>query len=249
MSNTNKMKKVIQRLIDDNKRQLVTDNRRHANHNRVVKRILSDNKNKVNKGLHPVTWGIPKTIKANCYVFGLAPAMGPGGYNNKRLQKARPGDLCTNFKNAPLDFNDCGDIVKRVLCDNPKYVTKLPSTANVNQSLDGYHHLMAAILSPGLHTDFHFLRRIPLKYLLKDIGKLSRNMPKKAQDQLMSLNPKYIWVHQRGWSSGGPLIHDAKDNLITDPSKASFDYGSVNYSIYCGLFKVVTRKAIVQDYI
>lgn len=199
--------------------------------------------------LYKEVWGIPNVIKANCYVFGLAPALGPGGYNNKRRYKARPGDMCVHFREKPMDFTKCSDIVERVLCDNRQFVRKLPPGTNPHMSVKKGFHLMAAILSPGIHTDFHFLRRVPVRVVLENLGnfmKSSAGTP--AIEQLLKGSYKYIWVHQRGWSTGGPLIHDAKGNLITDPSKASFDYGSLNYSIYCGLFRVKTRHAKVYDY-
>ena len=78
-----------------------------------------------NNRLYKEVWGIPNVIKANCYVFALAPSLGPGGYNTRRKYKARPGDLCVNFRNKPIDFTKCSDIVERVLCDNRQYVRKL----------------------------------------------------------------------------------------------------------------------------
>lgn len=203
---------------------------------------------KVNKGFLDIVWDIPIRAKGNCYVFGLAPKEGPGGYYHGRPHKARPGDKCMQFRNANFDFENCSDIVKRVLCDNPKYVTKLPVNTNANKPMDNQHHMMAAILSPGVHQDFHFLRRVPLEDVIRAWDKLKYKTPVKCKEQLAHLQPKYVWAHQRGWSLGGPLIHDAQGNLITDPKTASFDYKNLNYNIFCGYFQVKTRHATVQDY-
>ena len=199
-----------------------------------------------NKGFDDVVWTIPDKTKGNCYVFALAPNIGRGGYYRNRLYKARPGDKCTRFKRHSFDFQHCEDIVKRVLCDNPKYVTKVPQRV-VNSKMDNQHHLMAAVLSPGNNKDFHFLRRIPIEYIYKSWDKLKHKTPRQCVEQLVTIQPKYVWAHQRGWSAGGPIIHDAQGNLIINPKTANFDYKRLNYSIYCGLFKVKTRHATVVD--
>lgn len=194
--------------------------------------------------LNPVVWTIPRGVKGNCYVFGLAPKIGKGGYYKYRMYKARPGDKCEKYSKAPFDFSRCSDLVKRVLCDNPKYVKKVNDSYMYKQ-IHHTQHLMAAILSPGVHKDFHFLRRICLKDVYENWDNLKYKTPRKAKQQLKELLPKYVWIHQRGWSRGGPIIHDASGNLIVNPSKADFNYKSLNYSIYCGLFKICTRKATV----
>ena len=260
----NRTKTVNNRTTNVNNRTKTVNNRTNTVNNRtnpVNKRNtnIKNNNNTINNknnnrsklfaGIYPIAWSIPQRAKANCYVFGLGPAIGPGGYTNTRKFKARPGDRCSKYKDAPFDFNNCEDIVKRVLCDNPKYVTKLPPNTNVNYDCGTSYHLMAAVLSPGFNSDFHFLRRVPTKYILKEWSRFEKYTPEAAKMQLLSTNPPpYVWAHQRGWSSGGPLIHDARGNLITDPSKADYDYGDLNYSIYCGMFKVATRHATVYDY-
>lgn len=199
--------------------------------------------------LYEEVWGIPDVIKANCYVFALAPSLGPGGYTPNRRYKARPGDMCVKFRFRPLDFTKCSDIVERVLCDNRQYVRKLAKGSDPNMWVEKGFHLMAAVLSPGVHTDFHFLRRVPVHVVLENLPKfMSTPGSQHAVQQLLESPFKYVWVHQRGWSKGGPLIHDAKGNLIVDPKKACFDYGSLHYSINCGMFRVKTRHAKVYDY-
>jgi hypothetical protein len=111
--------------------------------------------------------------------------------------------------------------------------------------IDHDHHLMAAVLSPDApHQDFHFLRRVPITTVLHSWDRFRRSTPAKCKAQLRALQPKYVWAHQQGWSNG-IKIHDAAGNLIVDPSKADFNYKTLHYSIYCGLFKVKTRHATV----
>ena len=114
-------------------------------------------------------FGIPTEMKANCYVFALAPQFRIGGYHKNRLHKARPGDKCEKWKNESFDFKDCEKFIKQIVCDNKQLVKKI-SNENYNNiynsPMERGHHLMAAVLSPGNHTDFHFLRRVPVKSIL-----------------------------------------------------------------------------------
>ena len=196
------------------------------------------------KNILDIAWTVPNGTKGNCYVFGLAPKIGKGGFHKNRLHKARPGDKCPKWRNVPYDFSNCSQTAKRILCDNPKYVKKV-SDSFLNKDLDKDHHLMAAILSPKKpNQDFHFLRRVTLMTILNSWEHFKQRTPKTCQKQLVLQQPKYVWAHQQGWSTG-IKIHDASGNLIIDPRKANFDYKSLNYSTYCGLYKVETRKATV----
>jgi hypothetical protein len=56
------------------------------------------------QNLMNVVWTIPYDTKGNCYVFGLAPVVGRGGFYKHRTQKARPGDKCPEWRNKPYDF-------------------------------------------------------------------------------------------------------------------------------------------------
>lgn len=197
------------------------------------------------QSIYKETWNIPYTTRGNCYVFGLAPSMGPGGFYKKRTQKARPGDKCQKWEKKPYDFKNCKQTIQRVLCDNPKYVEKVSHREFVNKNVGDSHHLMAALLSPSFpHEDFHFLRRVDIRVIVHDWNRFKKSMPRKCLLQLVESRPKYVWVHQQGWSTG-LKIHDASGNLIVDPSKSNFNYKGLNYSVYCGLFKIKTRFATV----
>jgi hypothetical protein len=202
----------------------------------------NDTKNVANM-IDPIVWSIPEKVNANCYVFALGPNRVVGGYK-KRLYKARPGDKCKHFKGKEFNFSNCEDIVKRTLCDNPKFVSKVPHTT-VHKDVPTNSHLMAAVLSPGPEQDFHYLRRISFEEAVSHIKYLKKHTPMNTLVELLTKQPKYIWIHQRGWSPTGPIIHDAKDKLITNPKTANLDYGRVKYSIYCGLFQVKNKSATV----
>lgn len=203
-----------------------------------------------------VAWQVPK-YKLNCYAYGLGLNIGRGGYYKNRLYKARPGDKCPRFVDRAFDFTRCEDIVARILCDNPAHVRKIkPRKIDkyLNMDIGDDYHLMAAYLSPGstggennTGTDFHFLRRTPLYAVANKWSKFKKDTPPNAVEQIVERNPSFLFTHRRGWSSQGPLLVDAKGDIITDPRTADLNYGSVNYNIFCGLFLVETRKATVTD--
>jgi hypothetical protein len=198
-------------------------------------------------------WQVPK-YKLNCYAYGLGLNVGRGGYYKNRLYKARPGDKCLQFTDREFDFQRCEDIVARILCDNPAYVRKVKPdkiSKYLQRDIGDNHHFMAAYLSPGIGnhigTDFHFLRRTPLNAVAKQWHRFKKYTPQNAIDQIAEQNPSYLFTHRRGWSRQGPLLVDAKGDIITDPRTADLDYGEVNYRIFCGLFLVETRKSSVSD--
>ena len=208
-------------------------------------------------GIAPEAMFIPNGVKANCYLFALAPKIGKGGYAN-RMNKSRPGDKCPHNKLRSMSFTNCQDINSRVTCDNKTTVKKISSNfkhVKTEKIKDKFgNHLMIAVLSPGYNgtsQDFHFLRRINVYDVHPRIMKnIVMNSPSKTKNQLynfMKNGGKNVWFHQRGWSDGGPLMYDAKNNLITNPKKSNFNYGRLNYSKTCGLFNVRSRHATVDS--
>ena len=219
-----------------------------------------------------VVWTIPHGTKGNCYVFGLGPTRGPGGYFAGRTQKARPGDKCKTkngpaccFRNKPFQFNgptNCTEFVQRILCDNPSSVKALPQTTTWKKRLPTGYHMMAAILSPSGQQDFHFLRRFDIDAIASVWKKhLQARTPPKVHAQVQNMirqrrhfrktnpgvkpPPLYLWAHQRGWMEGGPVLVDAVNNLIQDVTTANFNYSGLHYNVFCKYFKVLTRHASV----
>lgn len=210
---------------------------------------------------------IPSHYKANCYTFSLGPKIGPYGYSSKRSYKARPGDKCHEWKQKEFNFKSCSEFVKRILCDNPEFVQleyfnrlstknmKRYTGKNYNRKIESGWHLIAAYLADGSNgTDFHFLRRVELKHVLEKWKLFKQNTPASTKRDLYNLislpnskQPKYLWIHQRGWSSGGPIIYGADNKLIFHPAEANLNYPHMNYNILCGIFKVKTRYATVTS--
>jgi len=221
-----------------------------------------------NNAMLDIVWSIPHSAKGNCYVFGLGPRRGKGGYYKGRTQKARPGDKCETtpgccYRDRPFNFKDCKAFVRRILCDNPKHVKFLPKKVTWKTKLPKGTHMMSAILSPTGHNDFHFLRRFDIGQIRRVWGKLNERTPEPANSQIRALfalrqkqqkecnvlgkvTPRiYVWGHQRGWMAGGPVVCDAKQNIIRDVKRANFNYNGLNYKLFCGYFKVNTRYATV----
>ena len=46
-----------------------------------------------------------------------------------------------------------------------------------------------------------------------------------------------VFSHKRGWATG-PLLKDARGNMIKDPRTSSRDYSTLNYDKYCSSFCV-----------
>ena len=201
------------------------------------------------QNINPIVWNIPYGIKANCYLFALAPLEGIGGYTN-RSYKSTPGMKCSKFKTKHIDFNSCSEIIERVKCDNPVFVEKIPTKLR-HDNFSYKNHVICVLLShENNKEDFHFLRRVPFSSVLRSYEQFNIPHQTKVQFEILKQlhpRPKYIWCHQRGWSIGGPVIHDADDKIILDPLKANFDYKRLNYSKICGFMKVRTRKATVDS--
>ena len=201
--------------------------------------------------IHPIAWKIPNGVKANCYVFALAPRIGKGGYA-ERPMKSTPGSKCLKYKNKRIDLTDNKSFIDRILCDNPLFVKRIKKT-DIEKNTGKNTHIMCAMLATGKNNtsqDFHFLRRISWKTFLDNEKLFKKNMKQKTIHQIeimKKIKPKWIWAHQRGWSNGGPLIHDANHDIILNPIKSNFNYSRLNYNMISGFFIVKSRKATVDD--
>lgn len=211
----------------------------------------------VKNKLHPIVWHIPDKAKGNCYVFGLGPRAGLGGYSKRRLFKSVPGEKCTQrdkccFSDIPFDFEDCEQLARRVVCDNPNSVVKLRKNVSLTKDLKPGYHMMCSMLSSDGQQDYHFARRFRIEDLdANDLKRYLTSLPEPANTELRAIlannrSTNHVWIHQRGWMSGGPVMHDASNRLITDIRKSNFNYGDLNYKKICSFFMVRTRKASVS---
>lgn len=204
-------------------------------------------------------------IKANCYAFALGLKLGIGGYA-QRPMKSQPGHRCGMGPRVNLNRKSTlvrKDLIRRVQCDNPDCVTyiqpKYPKRT-LNMSVPEDSHMFACIYGK---EDFHFLRRMYTKDVLKEKLLMEALTPVQYEKIKKGSNKhKFCWVHQRGWSKQ-PTVVDASGNICWSPVPAeanwSLDFTSMpitnnfnytnesftNYNHFAGIFVVKSRKAKV----
>ena len=181
-------------------------------------------------------------IRNNCYAWsiGAASANGPS-------YKLQPGDLSTR---KPFRLSKCGDVIERTKEDLGViggYVSPFQSVCKKN------HYKIALILAPGM--DYHFLvhhKDVVFKITCSGETRTSIakkfNVPVKCVEKAASYkrgDSVYIknadcWSHKRGTAYPVSLM-DSNGKIIKDPRKATFDYGMLNYTIFCATFCVKRR--------
>lgn len=166
----------------------------------------------------------------NCYAYSV------GDFASFRTEKSVPG--ARSGRNRPHSYQNCNGLLDRVIADNPRKVYK---ASKYSSCMPGYYKIM--MVSGG--GDFHFY---------KQHGWVRHKV--KATDTWSSISSKYqvsyasirrtgpirpgktlyikvnLWSHKRGWGTG-PLLHDACNRLIRDPSTACRRY-QIDYNNYCG---------------
>jgi len=198
-----------------------------------------------------VMWGRAVGINNNnCYAYAV------GDYEKKRSYKSVPGERA-GLSTSGSSYLSCKVLPKMVVADNPKkvYISRAESKCR-----PGYYKVMM-FLSPGVRTyfkqgDFHFYKQhSTVEYKVKkgntyeEIAKFFKVPLARVKKASASTSPQpgkilkfkcNVFSHKRGWATG-PLLTDAKGNVIIDPRKASKDYGRLNYNKYCSSFCVKDR--------
>lgn len=184
----------------------------------------------------------------NCYAYAV------GDYEAYRWQKSIPGDR-SGLSNGKHNYTTCKNLPKRVVSDNPKKVY----IAKANEKCKKGYYKVMMFVSPGRptnyirHGDFHFYKQHGVvEYKIKsgdtvnsvaNFFKVPISKIKKAGKFELGKRIVFranVFSHKRGWATG-PLLTDAKGKLIKDPRKASRDYTSLNYKLYCSSFCVKNR--------
>lgn len=191
-------------------------------------------------------WGGPIGIgNNNCYAYAV------GDYESYRWQKSIPGDR-SGLSNLPHEYTHCKDLPRRVVSDNP---TRVYVAKGNEKCKKGYFKVMMFV-SPGRPTnyirqgDFHFYRQhgvVEYKIKKGDTIKSIATFFKVPETRIKNAGPlrvgkrivfrANVFSHKRGWATG-PLLTDAKGNVILDPRKARKDYPGLNYETYCSSFCV-----------
>jgi hypothetical protein len=125
---------------------------------------------------------------------------------NNLCRRSQPGYAAGYKSLETKDFN-CPEIVERTMADNPE-IYKIDKNDTCNPEF----YKGAIVVAPG--HDYHYYR---------------------LNDDLVYYNGKKyndVWSHKPGYKPNTYL--DAKNKIITDPETASRNYGSLNYSEFCG---------------
>jgi hypothetical protein len=186
-------------------------------------------------------YGTPKgTISANCYAYAIQHAALKPNY------KLQPGNL-SDQKNINFNLSTCHPAKQRVIDDIVKkkrgYETPMDTPCS-----KGFAKI-ALLLSKN--NDFHFIRQNGDILYVVEKGDTIESLAKKFKVQKENIKGKNplkighsvritnanVWSHKRG-TAFPPTLYDARGNVIFDPRKSNFNYGSLNYNKICSCFCV-----------
>ncbi len=191
-------------------------------------------------------WATPKGIQNNnCYAYAF------GDYVAYRWQKSTPGNRSGRSNNGHT-YTHCTELPNRVVSDNPTKVYKAKADETCKK---GYYKVMMFV-SPGRSNnyirqgDFHFYKQhgvVEYKIKKGDTVASIAKFFKVPESRIRKAGPfkvgklivfkANVFSHKRGWATG-PLLDDAKGNIIIDPRKSSRAYPGINYEKYCSSFCV-----------
>lgn len=188
-------------------------------------------------------FSVPKGIsRNNCYAYAIHAARWKGP-----SYKLQPGDLSTPTIPGYLD---CQTLISRTQKDlNVIGGYKTPYDSKCRR---GYYKI-ALILSPS--RDYHFLvhhkdvvfrvtcdreTRASIAKKFKVAVACVEKLSSYAKGTSVYVKNADCWSHKRGTAFPVSLM-DAKGKIIKDPRKANFDYGWLNYHVFCATFCVKKR--------
>jgi len=188
-------------------------------------------------------FSVPKGIsRNNCYAYAIHAARWKGP-----SYKLQPGDL--SMPDVP-GYLDCDTLVERTRQDLKVIGGHL--TPYDSRCKRGYYKI-ALILAPS--RDYHFLvhhkdvvfrvtcdneTRASIAKKFKVAVSCVEKLASYAKGTSVYVKHADCWSHKRGTAFPVSLM-DAKGKIIKDPRKANFDYGWLNYHVYCATFCVKKR--------
>ena len=181
-------------------------------------------------------------IRNNCYAYSVGVLKLDG-----TPYKLQPGDLSTK-KEFSLDT--CTEVIKRTKEDLAVLGGEaIPFSGTCGKN----RNKIALILAPGL--DYHFLvHHMDVNFLITCDGETRQSIADKFKVSLTCVKKKpsykkgttvYVkgancWSHKRG-TAFPPSLMDSDGKIIKDPRTARFDYGVLNYTVFCAAFCVKKR--------
>jgi hypothetical protein len=176
-------------------------------------------------------------VRSNCYAYSI------GHYDRQGdPYKLQPGDLSTKKE---FHLHDCSEVVARTREDLARY-GGYPIKFN-RPCKDGLIKI-ALILAP--EVDYHFLvYHDDVRYLVVCDGETRKSIADRFKINIRNVEKLdsyskgtsvYVknakcWSHKRG-AAYPPSLMDSNFKIIKDPRSATFDYGELNYTVFCAAF-------------
>jgi len=181
-------------------------------------------------------------VRNNCYAYSVGVLKLDGD-----PYKLQPGDLSTG---KSFELDTCDEVVERTKED----LKVLKGRAiKFSEKCGRNENKIALILAPGMdyhflvfHNDVNFLvtchdetRDSIAKRFDVDIACVQKKKSYKKGSSVMVRGAK-CWSHKRG-TAFPPTLQDSTGSIIKDPRNATFDYGVLNYTVFCSAFCVKQR--------
>jgi len=201
---------------------------------RVKKLPLSGSEPTCTRAPYSLRSTVPRN---NCYAYAVQHLTKTGP-----SFKLQPGNL-SGLQGTDFDLETCHPALKRVVRD--LLVSKKGYKVDMDSPCKKGYGKIALLLSKNM--DFHFLRQnkdvvYPMEPgdTLASVARKFR-VPRSAVTRLSGTKVRVVgagvWSHKRG-TAFAPTLYDARGNLIFDPRRANFNYGSLNYTTVCSSFCV-----------
>ena len=195
-------------------------------------------------------WGSQGLHVDNCYAYAV------GDHAKYRSNKSVPGDH-SGMSSIFHTYRTCKGLAERVISDNPRKVYKVKATEKCRKQ---FYKIMMFVAPTNKYNnstgDFHFYKQHGLvdykirkgdtyasiaRFFKIPVSRITRPLPPPGRIIKIKVN---VWSHKLGWATG-PLLYDAKQQVIKDPRKADRNYG-YRYTKYCSSF-CVKNKGIDVD--
>ena len=199
----------------------------------------------------------------NCYSYALNDLH----KGHRKFGKPQPSWANKLRKQSNMFRNysiKCSDMEKGIKADNPKTIEFLSIKKGEKYVPPHSHYKALLMVSPG--NDFHFARQdnrmlkvyshltmndlnLPKAQFISKILKLSQQLLPEIYELIptnKSTSPlkklKFLYKYSKTWShkpgAGKVTDKDADGNLIFNPLKSNWDFGSINYNKFCKFFIV-----------
>ncbi len=181
-------------------------------------------------------------VRNNCYAYSVGVLK-----MNGVPYKLQPGDLSTK---KDFSLHTCKEVVQRTKEDLKVLGGEvIPFSKDCGPT----KNKIALILAPGL--DYHFLvHHTDVNFLITCHGETRESIATKFKVPVGHVQAKstyrkgtsvYVknadcWSHKRG-TAFPPSLMDSDGKIIKDPRKSRFDYGLLNYTVFCAAFCVKKR--------